>query len=100
MLSHYIPRPVEELQFAQISATKWKQNMPGKTAYPVVRLQDGSIDYRYYATRGLRARNGEMKTALRRLMGKTSLPLRKLSRLPAIITIGLTCPHPPVSLRR
>jgi len=73
--------------------------MPGETTYPVVQLQDGSIDYRYYATRGLVARNGEMKILLRRLMDKTRLPVQTLSTLAAVITIGLTYHHPSASLR-
>ncbi len=100
MLSHYISRPVKGLQFDQISATQRKQNMPGKTRYPIVQLADGSIDYRYYATRGLMARNGEIKITLGNLVDKARLPLQKLSTLVAVIAAGLSCPHPTAALRR
>jgi hypothetical protein len=100
MLSHYISRPVKGLQFDQILATQRKQNMPGETPYPIVQLADGSIDYRHYATRGLMARNGEIKITLRNLVAKTRLPLQKLSTLVAVITNGLSCPHPSAALRR
>jgi hypothetical protein len=100
MLSHYIPRPVKELQFDQISATQRKQDMPGKTRYPIVQLADGSIDYRYYARRGLMARNGEIKITLRNLAAGTRLPLQKFTTLVAVIAAGLSRPHPPAALRR
>jgi hypothetical protein len=99
MLSHYIPRPVEGLQFDQKLAISRKQNMPGESTYPVVQLQDGSIDYRYYAARGLLARNGEMKILLRKLMDKTRLSLQKLSTRVAVMTIGLACLHPSTPYR-
>ena len=60
--------------------------MSGKKASAIVRYQDGSIDYRYYAARGMNARNRELKV----FTGKALGPVRmKTHALPALFTVVL-----------
>jgi hypothetical protein len=60
--------------------------MPDKKASAIARVRDGSIDYRYYAARGMIARNRELKV----VAGKVLRPVRmKTHALPALFTIVL-----------
>jgi hypothetical protein len=47
--------------------------MPGKKTSHIVRLQDGSIDYQYYAAKGSMARNKEMKIVVGKVLGASQI---------------------------
>lgn len=60
--------------------------MPDDKTLPMVRLQDGSIDYRYYAARASIARNRELKM----LSGGLLAAPRTTGRaLPVVFTLVL-----------
>ena len=60
--------------------------MPDEKTSPIVRLQDGSIDYQYYAARGLIAKNKELKIVADTVLGASQIKLRTL---PALFTVVL-----------
>ena len=53
---------------------------------PIVRLQDGSIDYRYYAAQGLMARSQEMKIFTEKFLGVSQM---KTHAFPTLFTVVL-----------
>lgn len=63
--------------------------MPDKDPPPIVRLQDGSIDYQYYAARGLIAKNRELKIVADTVLGASQLKLRTLPPLLTVILLVL-----------
>lgn len=60
--------------------------MTDKEASAIVSYQDGSIDYRYYAARGMTARNRELKAVTQRILGASRL---KTHTLPTLMTAVL-----------
>lgn len=60
--------------------------MTAEKTSPILRLEDGSIDYRYYEACGLKARNEEIKTVIGKLR-KTRCS--RSHAFPAIATVIL-----------
>jgi hypothetical protein len=60
--------------------------MTDKKTSNIVQLQDGSIDYRYYAARGMMARNRELKNIAGKFPGASR---SKTHALPTLLTIVL-----------
>ena len=60
--------------------------MSDEKTTPIVRLQDGSIDYQYYAARGLIAKNKELKIVADTVLGASQIKPRTL---PALFTVIL-----------
>ncbi len=86
MLSHYISQPTQGLQFGQLRATIWRPEMSDENSSHIVRVQDGSIDYRYYAAQGLMARSQEMKIIMEKVLGVSQM---KPHAFPALFTVVL-----------
>lgn len=60
--------------------------MSDENSSHIVRLQDGSIDYRYYAAQGLIARSQEMKIITEKVLGVSQM---KTHAFPALFTVVL-----------
>ena len=60
--------------------------MSDEKTSPIVRLQDGSIDYQYYAAQGLIAKNRELKIVADKVMGASQMKMRTF---PALFTFIL-----------
>ena len=63
--------------------------MSDEKTSPIVRLQDGSIDYRYYAAQGLMARNQEMKITMEKVLGVSQMKTQAFSALFTVVLLVL-----------
>jgi hypothetical protein len=60
--------------------------MSAEKVSAIMRFEDGSIDYRYYAERGMMARNRELKAVTEKLLGASRL---KTHAFPTLFTVVL-----------
>ena len=60
--------------------------MSDKKASTIVRFQDGSIDYQYYATQGMIAKNKELKFIAEKVLGASQM---KTHAFPVLFTVAL-----------
>ena len=60
--------------------------MPDAKTTQILRLQDGSIDYQYYAAKGSLAKNREMKIVVGKVLGASQV---RMSMFPAYIAVIL-----------
>lgn len=63
--------------------------MSDKNASTIVRFEDDSIDYRYYAARGMIARNRELKSIIEKVLGPSRLKTHAFSTLVTVVLLVL-----------
>jgi len=63
--------------------------MPDEKTSPIVRLQDGSIDYQFYAAQGLIAKNRELKIVAGKFLGASQMKRRTFPGFFTVILLAL-----------
>ena len=63
--------------------------MTDKYCSPIVRLQDGSIDYQYYSAQGLIAKNKELKLVASKLSAGSTMVARLFPVVLTVVVLAL-----------